>query len=74
VYFGRESKGSRNVDKMRYSYPPALAGLTFFLYGLTTTLAQNFSTDSAPGPQGLPKVDLGYEVHQAISFNVCQHI
>lgn len=59
---------------MRYSHPPALAGLILFLCGLTTTLAQNFSTDSVPGPQGLPKVDLGYEVHQAISFNVCRHM
>lgn len=49
-------------------------GLTLFLCGLTMALAQNTSTESIPSsgyPGGLPRVDLGYEVHQAISFNVC---
>lgn len=62
---------------MRYFHNPALAGIALFLNSITDALAQNFTTENAPGgpgPQGLPKVDLGYEVHQAISFNVYQPV
>lgn len=62
---------------MKYYYTPALAGALFLLSSITNTLAQNITTENlpgGPGSNGLPQVDLGYEVHQAISFNVCERI